>query len=88
MTRGMRSTVDLLRSCTRAHGRSPGLAVIPFPQRSLSPSTRSDGVLLNAYVVTALTISEHEHHDRVAHWLAGPDVKIALCRVVEGSLAQ
>lgn len=41
--------------------------------------------LLDANVLIALVIADHEHHDRAAHWAAGVD-KIVLCPVVEGAL--
>lgn len=44
--------------------------------------------LLDANVLIALTISEHEHHDRVSRWLSGADASIALCPVVEGALVR
>lgn len=41
--------------------------------------------LLDANVLIALTILEHEHHARAAAWAAGID-RVALCPVVEGAL--
>ncbi len=41
--------------------------------------------LLDANVLIALTVAEHEHHDRASVWLAGVDA-FALCPVVEGAL--
>ena len=41
--------------------------------------------LLDANVLIALTVAEHEHHDRASTWLAGVD-RFALCPVVEGAL--
>lgn len=41
--------------------------------------------LLDANVLIALVIAEHEHHDRAAAWLAGVD-SFAVCPVVEGAL--
>lgn len=41
--------------------------------------------LLDANVLIAATVEEHEHHPRVAAWLAGVD-RVALCPIVEGSL--
>jgi toxin-antitoxin system PIN domain toxin len=41
--------------------------------------------LLDANALIALTLTDHEHHDRAASWAAGVD-HIALCPVVEGSL--
>lgn len=43
--------------------------------------------LLDANVLIALTIEEHEHHQRVAAWLASVD-RLALCPIVEGSLVR
>jgi len=43
--------------------------------------------LLDANVLIALTIEEHEHHRRVSAWLASID-GVALCPVVEGSLVR
>ena len=41
--------------------------------------------LLDADVLIALTVEEHEHHQRVAAWLAGVE-RVALCPIVEGAL--
>ena len=41
--------------------------------------------LLDANVLIALTVAEHEHHELVSSWAAGGQ-RIALCPVVEGSL--
>lgn len=41
--------------------------------------------LLDANVLIAMTVEEHEHHQRVAAWLAGVE-RVALCPIVEGSL--
>jgi len=41
--------------------------------------------LLDANVVIALTIAEHEHHDAAEGWFAGVDAAW-LCPVVEGAL--
>jgi toxin-antitoxin system PIN domain toxin len=41
--------------------------------------------LLDANVLIALTLTDHEHHQRAASWAAGVD-RIALCPIVEGSL--
>jgi toxin-antitoxin system PIN domain toxin len=41
--------------------------------------------LLDANVLVALTVVEHEHHDRAARWAAHVD-RLALCPVVEGAL--
>ena len=41
--------------------------------------------LLDANVLIALTVEEHEHHAPVAAWIRGVD-HVALCPIVEGSL--
>lgn len=41
--------------------------------------------LLDANVVIALTVAEHEHHDRASRWFATID-RFALCPIVEGAL--
>lgn len=41
--------------------------------------------LLDANVLIALTIAEHEHHRRVSTWLSAID-RVALCPIVEGAL--
>ena len=41
--------------------------------------------LLDANVLIALTVAEHEHHDRASRWAAGIE-RFALCPVVEGAL--
>ncbi len=43
--------------------------------------------LLDADVLIALTVEEHEHHERVAAWIRGVD-RVALCPIVEGSLVR
>jgi toxin-antitoxin system PIN domain toxin len=43
--------------------------------------------LLDANVLIALTVAEHEHHVRVSAWLSTVD-RVALCPVVEGSLVR
>jgi uncharacterized protein len=43
--------------------------------------------LLDANVLIALTVVEHEHHVRAATWAAGID-RFALCPVVEGALVR
>lgn len=43
--------------------------------------------LLDADVLIALTIEEHEHHHRAAAWAATID-RFALCPVVEGALVR
>jgi uncharacterized protein len=42
-------------------------------------------VLLDAPVLVALTIAEHEHHDRAGRWLASQD-SFALCPFTEAAL--
>jgi toxin-antitoxin system PIN domain toxin len=43
--------------------------------------------LLDANVLIALTVVEHEHHERTATWAAGIG-RFALCPVVEGALVR
>jgi predicted nucleic acid-binding protein len=43
--------------------------------------------LLDADVLIALTVAEHEHHARVSSWAAGID-RFAVCPVVEGALVR
>jgi predicted nucleic acid-binding protein len=43
--------------------------------------------LLDANVLIALTLEEHEHHERVASWAATAE-RFALCPVVEGALVR
>jgi hypothetical protein len=43
--------------------------------------------LLDANALIALTLTDHEHHQRATSWVAGVD-RIALCPVVEGSLVR
>jgi predicted nucleic acid-binding protein len=43
--------------------------------------------LLDANVLIAMTVAEHEHHSRVSTWLSKVD-RVALCPVVEGSLVR
>ena len=43
--------------------------------------------LLDADVLIALTVAEHEHHTRATAWMAGID-RFALCPVVEGALVR
>lgn len=43
------------------------------------------GHLLDANVLIALTVAEHEHHDRCSEWLAGVE-DVALCPITEGAL--
>ncbi len=43
--------------------------------------------LLDANVLIALTVAEHEHHDRASAWLAGVD-EFALCPMVEGAFSR
>jgi toxin-antitoxin system PIN domain toxin len=41
--------------------------------------------LLDANALIALTLTDHEHHQRAASWVAAVD-RIALCPMVEGAL--
>jgi toxin-antitoxin system PIN domain toxin len=41
--------------------------------------------LLDANVLIALTVAEHEHHQRASAWLSTVD-RVAVCPMVEGSL--
>ena len=41
--------------------------------------------LLDANALIALTLTDHEHHQRAASWIASVE-RIALCPIVEGSL--
>lgn len=41
--------------------------------------------LLDANVLIALTVAEHEHHERATRWAAGIS-QFAVCPVVEGAL--
>ncbi|MCD4525716.1 TA system VapC family ribonuclease toxin [Nocardioides sp. cx-173] len=43
--------------------------------------------LLDANALIALTLTDHEHHERATSWAAGVD-RIAVCPVVEGSLVR
>lgn len=43
--------------------------------------------VLDANVLIALTVAEHEHHDRASVWAAGID-RFAVCPVVEGALVR
>ena len=43
--------------------------------------------LLDANVLIALTVAEHEHHDRASAWAAGID-RFAVCPIVEGALVR
>lgn len=43
--------------------------------------------LLDANVLIALTVAEHEHHDRASAWAAGVE-RFAVCPVVEGALVR
>lgn len=43
--------------------------------------------LLDANVLIALTIEEHEYHERASAWLATVD-RVAVCPVVEGALVR
>lgn len=44
-------------------------------------------VLLDANVLIALTVQEHEHHERAATWITTVD-RFAVCPIVEGALAR
>ncbi|MGH3576880.1 MAG: PIN domain-containing protein, partial [Mycobacterium sp.] len=43
--------------------------------------------LLDASVLIALTVAEHEHHERVTRWAAGIE-HLAVCPIVEGALVR
>ncbi len=43
--------------------------------------------LLDSNVLVAMTIEEHEHHERVVRWLTGI-ASFAVCPTVEGALAR
>lgn len=43
--------------------------------------------LLDAKVLIALTVAEHEHHRRASRWVAGIE-RFAVCPVVEGALVR
>ncbi|ANY06020.1 TA system VapC family ribonuclease toxin [Pseudonocardia sp. HH130630-07] len=43
--------------------------------------------LLDANVLIALTVAEHEHHDRASSWASGIE-RFAVCPVVEGALVR
>ncbi len=43
--------------------------------------------LLDANVLIALSVAEHEHHDRASDWLASV-AAFAVCPVVEGALVR
>ncbi len=43
--------------------------------------------LLDANVLIALTVEEHEHHGLVAAWISGVE-RVALCPISEGSLVR
>lgn len=43
--------------------------------------------LLDANVLIAAVVAEHEHHDRAASWLADVDA-FAVCPIVEGALVR
>ena len=44
-------------------------------------------LLLDANVLIALTVQEHEHHERSAVWAATVD-RFAVCPIVEGALVR
>ncbi|MGI9001518.1 MAG: PIN domain-containing protein [Pseudonocardia sp.] len=43
--------------------------------------------LLDGNVLIALTVAEHEHHDRSSRWASGIE-RFAVCPVVEGALVR
>jgi len=43
--------------------------------------------LLDASALIALTLRDHEHHERAARWASSAD-RIALCPIVEGALVR
>ena len=43
--------------------------------------------LLDANALIALTLTDHEHHQRAATWAAGVD-RVALCPITEGALVR
>lgn len=43
--------------------------------------------LLDANVLIALTVAEHEHHDRASSWLGDVDA-FAVCPITEGALVR
>lgn len=43
--------------------------------------------LLDANVLIALTVAEHEHHDRASRWARGIE-RFALCPIAEGALVR
>lgn len=43
--------------------------------------------LLDANILIALAVADHEHHDQAAEWAASVE-RIALCPIVEGSLVR
>lgn len=43
--------------------------------------------LLDANVLIALTVQEHEHHARASTWAATVD-RFAICPIVEGALVR
>jgi toxin-antitoxin system PIN domain toxin len=43
--------------------------------------------LLDANVLIALVVDEHEHHEKVARW-AGAAERLAICPIVEGALVR
>jgi uncharacterized protein len=45
------------------------------------------GYLLDANVLIALTVAEHDHHERASRWVAGIE-SIAVCPVVQGALVR
>lgn len=43
--------------------------------------------LLDANVLIAITVAEHEHHERASSWAAGVS-RFAVCPIVEGALVR
>lgn len=44
--------------------------------------------LLDANVLIAMVVSEHEHHERVSRWAQSVGSGFALCPIVEGALVR
>lgn len=44
--------------------------------------------LLDANVLIAWVVEDHEHHDLVVRWLAASDGRVALCPITEGALVR
>lgn len=47
----------------------------------------TDRFLIDANVLIALTVSEHEHHETAQAWLKSVE-RVAICPIVQGSLAR